>query len=111
MVEADRAHWRSEILQVMSWLEDEGFADDADVALLERFLGVDAHIDVEHLDRLVEEGDVERVGDRYTLTEAGARTGRLEFAASFDELMKPDDRECGPHSRCAYWRNEVRIFE
>lgn len=111
MAEADRAHWRSEILQVMSWLEEEGFGDEADVALLERFLGVDAHVDVQHLDHLLDEGYVERVGDRYKLTKAGARTGSLEFAASFDELMKPANRECGPDSRCPNWRNVVRIFE
>ena len=111
MREADWAHWRSEILQVMSWLKSEGFGDEADAALLERFLGVDAHVDDQHLDRLVEEGYVERVGDRYKLTEAGARTGGLEFAASLDELMKPANRECGSGLRCPNWRNEVGILE
>ena len=109
--EAVWAHWRSEILQVMSWLADESFGDEADAPLLERFLGVDAHVDPQHLDRLREEGYVERVGDRYKLTEAGARTGSLELAASFDDLMKPANRECGPDSGCPNWRNGVRIFE
>ena len=84
----------------MFWLKAEGFGDEADAALLERFLGVDVHIDVEHLDRLLEEGYVERMGDRYKLSEAGAHEGRRELAASFAELMKPAHGECCPDSWC-----------
>ena len=51
--EALRAlYWRSEILQVMFWLKGEGFGDQVDATLLERFLGVDSHIGVQYLDRL-----------------------------------------------------------
>ena len=58
--EALRAlYWRSEILQVMFWLKGEGFGDQVDATLLERFLGVDSHIGVQYLDRLLEEGYVE----------------------------------------------------
>jgi hypothetical protein len=62
--EALRAlYWRSEILQVMFWLKGEGFGDQVDATLLERFLGVDSHIGVQYLDRLVTEGYVERIGE------------------------------------------------
>ncbi len=99
--EALRAlYWRSEILQVMVWLKDEGFGDQVDATLLERFLGVDSDIDLHYLDRLVDDGYVERVGDRYKLSEAGAREGGLEFAASFEELMKPTHGECSPDCWC-----------
>ncbi len=93
-------YWRSEILQVMFWLKDEGFGDEVDVTLLERFLGVDSHIRVQYLEHLVEEGFVERVGDRYKLSQAGAREGGLEFAASFEELMRPATGECSRDSWC-----------
>jgi hypothetical protein len=92
--------WRSEILQVMYWLRGEGFGDQVDPALLERFLGVDAGIGVQYLDRLVTEGYVEQAGDRYTLSELGSREGALEFAASFSELTRPTHGECSADCWC-----------
>ena len=92
--------WRSEILQVMFWLRGEGFGDEVDAGVIERFLGVDSHIGVQYLDRLVDEGYVERADDRYKLSDAGAREGGLEFAASFEELMKPTHGECSPDCWC-----------
>ena len=103
--------WRSEILQVMFWLKGEGFGDQVDVTLLERFLGVDSHIDVRYLDRLVAEGYIERVGDSYRLSEAGAREGALQFAASFEELTKPAVRECRRSSWCDGSPYECRLLE
>ena len=48
--EALRAlYWRDEILQVMFWLRGEGFGDDADAPLIERFLGVEATIGIRYL--------------------------------------------------------------
>lgn len=94
------SYWRSEILQLMFWLKDEGFGDHVDAALLERFSGVDSHVGVEHLDRLVDEGYIERADDRYRLSTAGARQAQLEFAASFADLMKPAHGGCSPSSWC-----------
>ncbi len=96
------SYWRSEILQAMFWLKEEGFGDEVDITLLERFLGVDSYIGVRYLDRLVDEGYVERVGDRYKLSTAGAREGQLEFVTWFEELMKPSRCRCSWES----WRNK-----
>jgi hypothetical protein len=93
-------YWRSEILQVMYWLRGEGFGDQIDASLLERFLGVDAEIGVRYLDRLVEEGYVERAGDRYALSELGRREGALEFATSFSDLTRPTHGECSADCWC-----------
>jgi hypothetical protein len=93
-------YWRSEILQVMYWLRGEGFGDQLDPVLLERFLGVDAEIGVQYLDRLAEEGYVERAGDRYALSELGRREGALEFATSFSELTRPTHGECSADCWC-----------
>ncbi len=99
--EALRAlYWRSEILQVMYWLRGEGFGDQVDPTLLERFLGVDAEIGVQYLDRLVEEGYVERAGERYVLSEAGLKEGALEFVTSFSELTRPTHGECSADCWC-----------
>ena len=111
MCEAVWGSWRSELLQVMFWLKEEGFGEEADATLLERFLGVDARVDVQHLERLLGEGYVERVGDRYKLSETGARKGGVEFAASFEGLMKPTYGECGLASSCQNLDDEFRVLK
>ena len=93
-------YWRSEILQVMYWLRGEGFGDQIDPSLLERFLGVEAEIGVRYLERLVEEGYVEEVGDRYSLSELGRKEGAMEFATSFSELTRPTHGECSADCWC-----------
>jgi hypothetical protein len=93
--------WRSELLQVMFWLKNEDFGDDVDAALLERFLGAGSRVDVEDLDRLSREGYLERVGSRYTLSEAGYRKARLEFAASCEEFTRPIPAECSRAAWCS----------
>lgn len=99
--EALRAlYWRSEILQVMYWLRGEGFGDQVDASLLERFLGVDAAIGVQYMDQLVTEGYLQRLDGRYVLSESGLQEGALEFAASFDELTRPTHGECSSDCWC-----------
>ena len=93
-------YWRREILQLMSWLRGEGFGDAIDPPLLERFLGVDADLGVQYLDKLVVEGYLEAVGERYTLSEMGLREGGLEFASSFEELTRPTHGECSDDCWC-----------
>jgi hypothetical protein len=89
-------YWRSEILQVMYWLKGEGFGEEVDAKVIERFLGVDAETGVLYLDRLLEEGYVTRAGDRYRLSDEGRKEAGLEFASSFEDLMRPSHGECGP---------------
>ncbi len=99
--EALRAlYWRSEILQVMYWLRGEGFGDIVDAALLERFLGVHAEIGLTYLDRLVDEGYLERDGDWFVLSAAGLEQGAEEFATSFSDLTRPTHGECSADCWC-----------
>ncbi len=99
--EALRAlYWRSEILQVMYWLQGEGFGDQVGADLLERFLGVDAEVGVQYLERLVGEGYVTKVGERYALSESGQKEGALEFVSSFAELTRPTHGECSADCWC-----------
>jgi hypothetical protein len=92
--------WRDEILQVMFWIKGEGFGDSVDPRLLERFLGVDAAVGVKYLDRLVEEGLLERTEKGYGLTDDGHRHGARVFADEFAELTRPGHGECGPDCWC-----------
>jgi hypothetical protein len=93
-------YWRSEILQVMYWIRGEGLGDVADAALIERFLGVDAAIGTTYLERLVDEGYLERAPRGYCLSPVGLEEGAVEFAASFSELTKPAHGECSADCWC-----------
>jgi hypothetical protein len=99
--EALRAlYWRSEILQVMYWLRGEGLGDVVDAPLLERFLGVEATHGISYLDRLVDEGYLNRNDDGYVLSEVGLEEGKTEFALSFADLTRPAHGECSADCWC-----------
>lgn len=92
--------WRQEILQVMFWMQGEGFGDQVTPEVLERFLGVEASIGVQYLDKLVGEGLLTRTGDHYELTEEGRSEGSRVFADEFADLTRPGHGECGPDCWC-----------
>jgi hypothetical protein len=93
-------YWRSEVLQVMYWIRGEGLGDAVDPVLIERFLGVEAEIGVTYLERLVEEGYLEREGHAYRLSERGIEEGAEEFAAAFADLTRPAHGECSADCWC-----------
>jgi hypothetical protein len=94
-------YWRDEILQLMFWIRGEGFGEAIGPALLERFLGVDAQVAVQYLDRLVGEELLERTADDlYQLTEQGHLLGARVFADEFADLTKPAHGECGADCWC-----------
>ncbi len=93
-------YWRSEILQVMYWLRGEGLGDIVDPQLLERFLGVEAVIGLTYLDRLVEDGYLEREGDWFFLSATGLEEGAAEFATAFSDLTRPAHGECSDDCWC-----------
>lgn len=93
--------WREEILQVMYWIEGEGFGEEIRPEDLERFLGLRADLAVGYLDRLVDDGYLTRAEpDSYALTEKGRSDGARAFADEFAELTKPGHGECGAECWC-----------
>lgn len=99
--EAMRAlFWRDEILQLMYWIRGEGFGDQVDPTLLQRFLGVESAVGVRYLDRLVEEGLLDQLGGLYELTESGRVHGARVFAEDFADMTKPGHGECGADCWC-----------
>ncbi len=99
--EALRAlYWRSEILQVTYWLRGEGLGDVVDASLLERFLGVGSELGVGYLERLVDDGYLERSGHGYVLSPTGLAEGKTEFALSFADLTRPAHGECSADCWC-----------
>ena len=99
--EALRAmYWRSEILQVMYWLRGEGLGEVVDSNLLERFLGVESQLGLDYLEKLVEDGYLEKVTSGFVLSPIGLAEGKTEFALSFADLTRPAHGECSADCWC-----------
>lgn len=107
--EALRAmYWRDEILQLMFWIKGEGFGDEADPGLLERFLGVDGLVGLGYLDRLVDEGLLRTTPSlRYELTAAGHEHGAKAFVDGFGNLDQPAYGECSASCWCNQCSDEA----
>lgn len=93
-------YWREEILQVMFWIQGEGFGDAVDLATLGRFLGIESEEGLQHVDRLVVDGYLDERAGLYSLTDKGRQDGARVFADEFAELTKPSHGECGPDCWC-----------
>ncbi len=96
--------WRDELLQVLYWLQGEGFADLATAGGLAGFLQADPILVAECLTELVEDGYVETVPAdgqiRYRLTDLGRREGGRRFREEFAHLQKAGHYECSPDCIC-----------
>lgn len=80
-------YWRDEIPEAMYWLQGEGLGPAGiDPELLDRFLPIDAKVDIDSLERLVECGLLRRSGGGYELTETGFGHGARLFEDDFSEF-------------------------
>lgn len=95
-----RLYWREEILQVMFWIQGEGFGDEVSPQLLSRFLGVEADRGLHYLERLVDDEYLTRSEGMYSLSPMGRDEGGRIFANEFAELTQPNHGECGPTCWC-----------
>lgn len=103
-------YWRDEILQLMFWIRGEGFGDDADPTLLERFLGVDALAGLDYLDRLVAEGLLRCTPTlRYELTDIGHAHGARVFSEEFGDMTRPGYGECSASCWCRQSPDEASV--
>lgn len=94
-------YWRDEILQLLFWIQGEGFGRSVDVETLERFLGLDALASVVHLERLEGEGLLERYGPgAYGLSARGSGEAGRIFSAEFAHLTQPAHGACGTDCWC-----------
>lgn len=99
--ELRQLYWRDEILQLLFWIQGEGFGQSIDANALERYLGLDAAASTAHLERM--ESDDLLKGDGsgvYQLSERGrGEAGRL-FSRDFADLTQPAHGACGPECWC-----------
>jgi hypothetical protein len=94
-------YWRSEILRVVYWLYGEGLGDLVDVALIRRYLGLDAGDTLTpYLDVLVQDGSLVRDGEWYALSARGMAEGEAQLATAFTDLIHPVASECDDECWC-----------
>ena len=94
-------YWRSEILRVVYWLYGEGLGDLVDLALIRRYLGLDAGEPLTaYLEVLVQDGSLVRDGDWYALSARGMAEGEAQLATAFTDLVHPVVNECDEECWC-----------
>ncbi len=87
---------QDEILELLYWLEGEGFHESATLEWMLRFLAQPEPEVRIALDRLIGRGDVRIEGDpgEYRLTDVGRREAARRFAAEFAPLLSQGHGEC-----------------
>ena len=94
---------RDEVLEMLYWIEGEGFSGAATLAAIARFLTHDA-ADVQRvLTLLVERGDVTHTPatGEYRLTDIGRREAGRRFAEEFAPMLSQGHGECNdPNCDC-----------
>jgi hypothetical protein len=94
---------QDEVLELLYWLEGEGFTEHATLDGLARFLGWSADEARAVLEILVRRGDVAASdsGSAYRLTPVGRREAARRFAEEFAPLLGQGHGECNdPDCEC-----------
>lgn len=100
---ADKLARRDQLLELLYWIEGEGFAGAAQLDALARFLAQPIALVTETLEDLFGRGEVVRdaATGEYKLTEAGRREGARRFADEFAPLLSQGHGECNdPNCDC-----------
>jgi len=85
---------QDEILELLYWLEGEGFQTNATLAGISRFLVQEERLVEQSLERLRGRGYVTMVGLECRLTEVGRREAARRFADEFAPLLSQGHGEC-----------------
>jgi hypothetical protein len=87
---------RDQLLELLYWIEGEGFAGAAEVDALARFLALPADTVATTLRDLARRGEVAQdlVSGEYRLTQTGRREGARRFADEFAPLLSQGHGEC-----------------
>lgn len=94
---------RDEVLELLYWIEGEGFAGAASLAGLARFLVQPEPETAATLEALVERGDVvqDAGSSQYRLTEVGRREAAKRFRDEFAPMLAQGHGECNdPDCEC-----------
>lgn len=85
---------QDEVLELMYWLEGEGFARDATLDGLRRLLAQDAQAIGDTVARLVDRGYLASTDGQFRLTPTGRVEAARRFADEFSSLLSQGHGEC-----------------
>lgn len=94
---------RDELLELLYWIEGEGFGGAATLAAMVRFLARPEGETRGTLDHLIASGDVVHAPatDEYRLTPTGRREAARRFAETFAPMLSQGHGECNdPNCDC-----------
>jgi hypothetical protein len=94
---------RDQLLELLYWIEGEGFPGAARQDALARFLAQPVAVVLSTIVDLVRRGEVthDTASDEYRLTDAGRREGARRFADEFAPLLSQGHGECNdPNCDC-----------
>ena len=94
---------QDELLELLYWIEGEGFTGSATLEGMTRFLAISEHEVRATLDQLAHRGDVvpDGTSGEYRLTEIGRREAARRFAEEFAPLLRQGHGECNdPGCEC-----------
>ena len=99
---ADEIARRDEVLEMLYWIEGEGFSGASTLEAIARFLTHDAAVVLRTLEHLIEQGDVAQYPDgEYRLTETGRKEAARRFAEEFAPMLNQGHGECSdPNCDC-----------
>ena len=107
--------WKDEILQVMYWMDGEGFGKEVPVSQILALLHTNEANLIFHLGKMVQDGFLENSSkqiDKNSLislsSNAKKEAGR-RFAEAFQGYQKAGHGECGPDCEFCYGPNGVKL--
>jgi hypothetical protein len=107
--------WKDEILQIMYWMDGEGFGNRVSAIQILALLNTNADNLNYHLVKLATdgylemEGDASGDGDTVSLSETGKKEAGRRFAEAFQGLQKAGHGECGPDCEFCYGPDGVKL--
>ena len=107
--------WKDEILQVLYWMEGEGFGSWVSITQLQAFLTTNSDNLLYHLKRLSLEDYLEMEGEsneetiKISLSSIGKKEAGRYFSEAFEGLQKGGHGECGPDCEFCYGSDGVKL--
>jgi hypothetical protein len=107
--------WKDEILQILYWMDGEGFGQDVPVSQVLALLNTNKANLVYHLDKLVSE-DILKSGSEkvnesslVSLSKDARKEAGGRFAEAFQGYQKAGHGECGPDCEFCYGTDGVKL--
>lgn len=107
--------WKDEILQIMYWMDGEGFGENAPASQILALLNTNEANLLYHLNKMVKEGVLEseaKLIERNSLIALSPDTKKeagRRFAEAFQGFQKAGHGECGPDCEFCYGTNGVKL--